>query len=56
MESLRKLGATVYNFAKGHPHLDRSLDENVIRRGANEAFDILRRELGTTHYDLMILD
>ncbi len=56
MESLRKLGATVYNFAKGHPHLDRSLDENVIRREANEAFDILRRELGTTHYDLMILD
>lgn len=56
MESLRKLGATVHNFAKGHPHLDRTLDENVIRREANEAFDTLAKELESTHYDLMILD
>lgn len=56
MESLKKLGATVYNFAKGHPHLDRTLDETVISREANEAFGTLKEVLEHTHYDLMILD
>lgn len=56
MQSLRKLGATVYNFAKGHPHLDRSLDENTIRLEAKEAAQRILKELFHAGYDLLVLD
>lgn len=56
MDSLRKLGATVYNFAKGHPHLDTSIDENTIKKEVPEAIDFLRNMLKTEHFDLLIMD
>lgn len=56
MDSLRKLGATVYNFAKGHPHLDRSIDENTIKKEVPEAIDFLKNMLKTEHFDLLIMD
>jgi cob(I)alamin adenosyltransferase len=56
MESLRKLGVTVMNFAKGHPHLDRSIDEGVIRREVQEAMVELSQKVLTEGYDLLILD
>jgi cob(I)alamin adenosyltransferase len=56
MQSLRKLGAEVFNFAKGHPHLNRSLDENVIRQETHEAVAKIKNEFFAAGYDLMILD
>ena len=56
MDSLRKLGATVYNFAKGHPHLDHSLDENIIRKETGEAVEYLTNLLKTESFDLLIMD
>lgn len=56
MQSLRKLGADVFNFAKGHPHLDKSLDENVIRQETHDAVAKVVNDLFAAGYDLMILD
>lgn len=56
MQSLKKLGATVLNFAKGHPHLNKSLDENVIRRETHEAVSHIQETLFAEGYDLMVLD
>lgn len=56
MVSLRKLGATVYNFAKGHPHLDRSLDNDQIARETLEGVQQLVQLLNETTFDLLILD
>lgn len=56
MVSLRKLGATVYNFAKGHPHLDRSLDKDQIALETRQGIKQLEQLLTETTYDLLILD
>jgi cob(I)alamin adenosyltransferase len=56
MESLKKLGATVLNFAKGHPHLDKSIDGNQIKREVPEAIQTIKEMLASQHYDLLILD
>lgn len=56
MDSLRKLGATVHNFAKGHPHLDKSIDPEVIKKETPEAVETLRQLLKTTRVDLLIMD
>lgn len=56
MQSLRKLGVDVFNFAKGHPHLNRSLDENVIRQEANEGVERVVNEFFSSDYDLIVLD
>jgi cob(I)alamin adenosyltransferase len=56
MQSLRKLGATVHNFAKGHPHLNKSLDSNVIAQETREAVSSLPKMLEDGYFDLLILD
>lgn len=56
MDSLRKLGAKVYNFAKGHPHLDKSIDEDEIKRQVPEAISTLNNLLQTVKIDLLIMD
>lgn len=56
MDSLRKLGATVYNFAKGHPHLDKSIDPEIIKKETHEAVQTLTDLLKTTHFDVLIMD
>jgi cob(I)alamin adenosyltransferase len=56
MQSLSRLGAEVLNFAKGHPHLNKSLDENTIRLEVHEAVDWVRESLYPYSYDLMVLD
>ncbi|MFI3248677.1 MAG: cob(I)yrinic acid a,c-diamide adenosyltransferase [Rikenellaceae bacterium] len=56
MDSLRKLGATVLNFAKGHPHLDKSLDPKVISQEAVEAIDKIAQLIATERVDLLIMD
>lgn len=56
MGSLEKLGATVLNFAKGHPHLDKSIDGNQIKKEVPEAIQTITEKLAAEHYDLLILD
>lgn len=56
MDSLKKLGATVLNFAKGHPHLDQKIDSeelsNEVKSGLNHISNLISKE----KYDLLILD
>ena len=54
--SLKKSGATVLNFAKGHPHLDKRTDGELTKKEVPEAIQTLAEMLKTTHYDLLILD
>ncbi len=56
IESLGRLGADISVFAKGHPHLDRSINENEIRREVAEAITYLRNLLKEKPIDLLILD
>ena len=56
IDGLKKLGAQVFTFAKGHPHLDRSIDENAIKREVSEAIDTLNRMLKNDQTDMLILD
>ncbi len=56
IESLRRLGADISVFAKGHPHLDRNINENEIRREVAEAITYLRNLLKEKPIDLLILD
>jgi cob(I)alamin adenosyltransferase len=56
MKSLRNLGAKVYNFAKGHPHLNNSLDGNIIAKETREAVSALPKILEDGHFDLLIMD
>lgn len=56
IDSLRKLGATIENFAKGHPHLDKSIDEEDIKREVPQAIIRLKEMLERDRYDLLIMD
>jgi cob(I)alamin adenosyltransferase len=56
MQCLRKLGADVFNFAKGHPHLNKKLDENVIRQEAHDGVAKVKAEFFPAGYDLLVLD
>lgn len=56
MDSLRTLGATVYNFAKGHPHLDKSIDPEVIKKETSQAIQTLKTLLKNNAPDLLIMD
>lgn len=56
MESLKKLGATVLNFAKGHPGLDRRILVEVMKKEVPEAIEFLKEKIASEHFDLLILD
>lgn len=56
MQSLRNLGVDVFNFAKGHPHLNHSLDENVITKEAHEGVLRVKNDFFAANYDLIVLD
>ncbi len=56
MDSLRQLGATVMNFAKGHPKLDRSLDPEVTKRETEEAVEQVAALVADGGFDLLIMD
>ncbi len=59
MESLKKLGAHVINFAKHHPHMDENVtDETIdaIKEEVAEAIDTLTTLLSTEQFDLLIMD
>jgi cob(I)alamin adenosyltransferase len=56
MQSLCRLGAEVLNFAKGHPHLDRTLNDDQIRLEVYEAVDWIKESVYPMNYNLLILD
>lgn len=56
IQSLEKLGAKVICFAKGHPHMDKSLDSDEIGREALEGISILYDLLAKEKYDLLLMD
>ncbi|MFI3264405.1 MAG: cob(I)yrinic acid a,c-diamide adenosyltransferase [Rikenellaceae bacterium] len=56
MDSLRELGATVLNFAKGHPKLDRSIDPEVIKLETVEGLSQIKELITTENFDLLIMD
>lgn len=56
MDSLRKLGATVVNFAKGHPKLDKTIDPEVTKRESSEALIQIMKMIKEESYDLLIMD
>ncbi len=56
MDSLRQLGATVLNRAKGHPKLDKTIDPEVTKRETMEALDEIARLIKEESFDLLIMD
>ncbi len=56
MDALRKLGATVLNFAKGHPKLDRSIDPQVTKRESREALESIKELIVQQDFDMLIMD
>ena len=59
MESLKKLGAHVINFAKHHPHMEKNVSEETITEITNEvkqALDSITQLMTTEQFDLLILD
>lgn len=54
MESLRKLGVEVLNFAKGHPHLDKSIDGETLKVEVFEALKVI--ESKWDNVDVLIMD
>ncbi|MFR9578651.1 MAG: cob(I)yrinic acid a,c-diamide adenosyltransferase [Rikenellaceae bacterium] len=56
MDSLRKLGATVLNFAKGHPKLDRSIDPELTKRETKQAITQIEELLKENSFDMLIMD
>ncbi len=56
IQSLEKLGAKVISFAKGHPHMDKSLDSEEIAREALEGISHLNKLLAQESFDLLVMD
>ncbi len=56
MDSLRELGATVINFAKGHPKLDKSIDPEVTKLETAEGISQIKELIAKEKFDLLIMD
>ncbi len=56
MDALRKLGATVFNFAKGHPKLDRTIDPEQTKLESSQAIQYLEQLLCEQKFDMLIMD
>lgn len=56
MDSLRKLGAMVLNFSKGHPHLDKSISRGQMEKEVQEGLEEVGRMITEERFDLLILD
>ena len=59
MESLKKLGARVINFAKHHPHMDENVTDATIaeiKEEVSQAIDTLTTLLSDEDFDMLIMD
>ncbi len=56
MDALKGLEATVLNFAKGHPKLDRTIDPEVTKAESREAIVEIKKLIKEQHFDMLIMD
>ena len=59
MESLKKLGAHVINFAKHHPHMDENVTDATIagiKEEVSQAIETLTTLLSKEDFDMLIMD
>ena len=59
MESLKKLGANVINFAKYHPHMEENVSEetiDTIKVEVSQAIHTINTLMNTVKFDMLILD
>jgi len=56
IQSLKKLGATVLSLAKGHPHMDKSLDADAIKKETIEGLQIIKKLITQQTCDMLIMD
>ena len=56
MGVLSAAGVRVLNRAKGHPHLDKSIDPSTVSKEVYDALDELEALLASEHIDLLIMD
>lgn len=56
MDSLRKLGATVINLAKGHPHLDKSIPEQQMVEEVGQGLIDIAQLINEQRFDMLIMD
>jgi len=56
MDSLKKLGAKVINHAKGHPHLDKTMDSQKIKEETYYGLNDIKKLIQKEDFDLLILD
>jgi cob(I)alamin adenosyltransferase len=56
IKSLEKLGAKIITLAKGHPHLDDTIDAEVIKREVSEGLDQLSGLIDNDKFDMLIMD
>ena len=56
IKELQELGARVMVFAKGHPHLDKSIDEGKICTDVVAAIETISALLASETIDLLVMD
>jgi cob(I)alamin adenosyltransferase len=56
LDSLRELGVTVLHFAKGHPHLDPTMDNDVIKQETQEGLKTVQELITSDSFDVVVLD
>ncbi|MBK8808196.1 MAG: cob(I)yrinic acid a,c-diamide adenosyltransferase [Bacteroidales bacterium] len=56
VEMLKQMGATVLIFAKGHPHLDKSIKDETVKTEVYEGIEALKQVLRTNPPDMLVMD
>ena len=56
IKNLQKLGARVLIFAKGHPHLEKTIDETEIKKEVAEGIQELSKLLLSEKFDMLVMD
>ena len=56
IQSLEKLGATILTLAKEHPHMDKSLNVDSIKRDVIEGLKIINELIAEKTYDMLVMD
>lgn len=56
IQSLEKLGATILSLAKGHPHMNKGLDIDIIRKEVIEGLKTINELITHQTCDMLIMD
>ncbi len=56
IDSLYKLGINVLHFTKGHPHLDSTMDNDIIKQEAKDSLKKVSELVSSEKTDLLVLD